>query len=101
MSTLPVIVEKVSSEPKNGTLGVLSPGSSGGRETEIRDMDAGKLQKSLAKLYENAATIFQDMKKVGDFQLREVQLQVEITAEGGFALIGTAKAGAKGRAVKL
>ena len=38
--------------------------------------------------------ILQDVKQVGDFKLKTVQVQVGISAEGGFVLIG--KAGVKG-----
>jgi len=97
MPTIPVVVESDDIRPpspnRDGTLSVLTPESSGSR---IREMDVDKLRESLSQLSENAAMIFQNMKQVGDFRLKEVQLQVEVTAEGGFALIGTAKAGVKG-----
>ena len=40
--------------------------------------------------------MMQDVKKVGDFGLTQVQLTVELNAEGGVALIGSAKAGIRG-----
>jgi hypothetical protein len=33
---------------------------------------------------------------VGDYELHEVKLQVEISAKGGVNLVGTAEAGGKG-----
>ncbi len=40
--------------------------------------------------------MFEDIKSVGDFKLSQVDVKLEINAEGGVALIGTAKAGATG-----
>jgi hypothetical protein len=37
-----------------------------------------------------------DVKQVGGFQLKQVTIQVEVTAEGGIELVGTAKLGGKG-----
>jgi len=45
-------------------------------------------------------SLFQDLKAVGSFKLDQVEVSLEISAEGGVALIGTAKAGAS-EAVKL
>jgi hypothetical protein len=92
MKTIPVIVE-TDEDIQEGTLGVLTPGSGG---TRVRDLEVNRLRESLSQLSESFTVIFQDLKQVGGFRLKEVQLQAEITAEGGFALIGTAKAGVKG-----
>ncbi len=93
MTTIPVIVEDIESESKpDGTLGggILSP------ESKIRNIDADKLRQSLSELSGQISGVLQDIKAVGSFKLKEVQLSVEISAEGGVALIGSAKAGAKG-----
>jgi hypothetical protein len=92
METIPVIVEETD-EPQSGTLGgVLTPRS------RTKEIDTGKLRQSISRLSEQISGIFADIKKVGDFQLKQIQLSVEITAEGGVALVGiaNAKAGAKG-----
>ncbi len=89
MSTISVVVEETD-EPQSGTLGVLTPGS------RIKEIDTDKLRQSVSKLSEQISGIFADIKKVSEFQLKQVQLSVEISAEGGVALIGTAKAGVKG-----
>ncbi len=95
MQTIPVVVEAGEEEEK-GTLGVLTPGKPGKGGSKIKNLDVERLRESMAGLAENASTIFKDIKQVGGFRLREVQLQVEITAEGGVALVGIAKAGVKG-----
>ncbi len=96
MNTIPVIIDN-DIEPEEDTLGLLSAESG---EPRIKNLKIDTLRESLSHLSESAAGIFQDIKQVGEFRLKEIELQVEITAEGGFALVGMAKAGAKG-AIKL
>ena len=50
----------------------------------------------MTKLTENLSTLLADLKAVGGFELAEVQVAVELTAEGGVNLIGNLTAGAKG-----
>ncbi len=92
MAIIPVIVEDAESKTEPGTLGggILSP------ESKIKNIDADKLRKSLSELSGQVSNVLQDIKDVGNFKLKEVQISVEISAEGGVALIGSAKAGAKG-----
>jgi hypothetical protein len=75
MATIPVIVEHLA-EPQAGTLGVLNTNL-------VQEIDASKLHDSLKQLSEQIPGLFQDIKQVGNFQLKQVQLQVGITAEGG------------------
>ena len=91
MNTIPIRLEE-STESQSGTLGVLTPGS------VIKHVSADKIRESLAELSGQIAEILHDIKAVGDFKLKQVQIAVEITAEGGVALIGIGKAevGAKG-----
>jgi hypothetical protein len=87
--TIPVIVER-SPETSSETLGIL------GLSTSIEPIDTEKIRGSLTHLSGQISALLQDIKRVGDFQLKEVQLQVVVTAEGGVALIGLAKAGVTG-----
>ncbi len=89
MPTIPVIVER-GKEPQSGTLGVLTAA------TQIKEIDTEKMRQSFSKLSEQLSILLQDIKQVGQFKLKEVQLQVEVTAEGGVALIGVAKVGVSG-----
>ena len=89
MDTIPVVLEK-EDVPESGTLGVFTP------KAVIQDVNVETLKKSLSSLSENISNIMTDIRSVGGFQLKQVQLSVEISAEGGVAIIGTAKAGAKG-----
>ena len=89
MNTIPIIVD-TSDGPQPGTLGVLT------FSARVKEIDADLLRQSLARLSEQISTLLHDVKQVGAFRLKEVQLQVEVTAEGGVALIGVAKAGVTG-----
>lgn len=93
MGELSVIV---ADEAPAQTEGYLSgEGARGGRVTKT-SIDASTLRNSMAALSENIGEIFKDLKQVGQARLREVSVFVEISAEGGVSLIGTAKTGAKG-----
>jgi hypothetical protein len=89
MATIPVVVEP-ESELESGTLGLESVTG------RIAQIDADTLRQSINNLTGQIAGLFKDIKAVGDYQLREVQVHLEVTAEGGVALIGNVKAGAKG-----
>lgn len=88
MPTIPVLVDQIA-ESHAGTLGVLDG-------PQVKEIETGKIRQSLASLTEEISGLFQDIQQVGHFQLKEVELQVAITAEGGVALIGLAKAGVTG-----
>ena len=89
MDTIPIIFQDTT-EIEPGTLRGFSPGFI------IKNIDTDKMRESFSRLSEQISGMLQDIKNVGDFKLKEVQLSVEITAEGGVALIGNVKAGAKG-----
>lgn len=89
MSSLPVLLAPAN-ESVPGTLGVL------GRKPEITEIESSKLRNALGKLALEISGVLQDVKQVGEFKLKEVQVGVEITAEGGVAMIGSFSAGAKG-----
>ncbi len=65
-------------------------------EQRIANIDADTLRQSVSNLTGQLGTLFEDIKNVGDFKLKQVDVKLEISAEGGVALIGTAKAGATG-----
>ena len=90
MSLISVIVEERSDAKQEGTLGILSP------EPRTVAVDTSKLQASLEELTGQVSEILVNLPKNGDLALKTVQVNVEINAEGGFSLIGSAKAGIKG-----
>ncbi len=69
-------------------------------ERQIAEIDVDTLKRSLSRLTGQLDSLFQDLKAVGSFKLDQVEVSLEISAQGGVALIGTAKAGAKG-AIRL
>jgi len=62
----------------------------------VRDLPTERLRENLNKVCQGVASMVNDVGKVGSFQLKQITVQVEVTAEGGVELIGTAKLGGKG-----
>ncbi|ETX03173.1 MAG: hypothetical protein ETSY1_00995 [Candidatus Entotheonella factor] len=91
MATIPVLVDDASASP-SGTLGgpVLSP------SPVLKEIDAETIQRGLNQLSEQIASLAQQTKPTDGIRLKQIQVQVGITAEGGIALIGLAKAGVSG-----
>ena len=92
MSKIQVIVEGQSTA-EGGRLGggILQGGTS-----TIKELSTETLKKSLGQLSSSLSEIFDDLRTVGNAELSQVQVEVEINAEGGGSLIGTAKAGISG-----
>jgi hypothetical protein len=80
--TLPMIVE-VDAKGLRGAVGVA-------------DIPIDKLRNSLKSASSLLAEAFQDMRRVGEFNLSEISIELEVTAEGGVAFIGTAKVSGSG-----
>lgn len=55
-----------------------------------------QLQESLKTPTGSLGALLADVKAVGGFELAEVQVGIELTAEGGVNLIGNLTAGARG-----
>jgi hypothetical protein len=91
MEELPVLVSVVESVDER-TKAIFRPDA----EVLLEYIPAERLRESLSKLCGGLSKIFSDIKAVGNFRLQEVTVQVEITAEGGISLIGTASVGGKG-----
>lgn len=79
--------------PEEATLG---PREVANRLLGPVEISVDRLRESLAKLTGNLSALLADLKDVGGFELAEVQVAVELTAEGGVNLIGNLTAGAKG-----
>jgi hypothetical protein len=58
--------------------------------------DTAELVASLRGLSDQLGDLFGGLRAVAGYELQEVQVGLEISAEGGFNLIGSAKAGGKG-----
>ena len=91
METIPFLVSLPEEEQQ--VKGIFSPNDT---EIAVRDLPVDRLRENLNMVCQGFASVFNDVKRVGHFQLKEVSIQVEVTAEGGIELIGTAKLGGKG-----
>ncbi len=92
MDLISVIVDEEEAAPTR-TLSATAPGLG---EAKVRQLDVDKLRASFGKLSGQVSAILQDVRQVGDFKLKEVGLQVEISAEAGVNLVGNMKAGTRG-----
>lgn len=93
MQTIPIIIEEAErGELEEETLGVLRSGGERFR-LKVKEIDAEKLRISLKILAEQISGFMNDVKEVGQFQLEEVELQVQVTGEGKIALIASTKVG--------
>jgi hypothetical protein len=62
----------------------------------LREIPVEQLKDNLSKVSHALMKVLADIKSVGNFELSEVEVQVEITAEGGVQFIGSSKIGGKG-----
>lgn len=100
MGTIRVRVESEepsAAEPAEGVRGEVKETLRRGKGfSEVVPLDTDKLAASLQGLTGELDRLFTDVQRVGRFELNQVQVGLEISAEGGFNLIGSAKVGGKG-----
>ena len=99
MGTIRVRVEAESTETAAPAAGVRGEGKElfgRGRAADLVPLNTEELAASLRELTGELGKLFGDIRRVGGFELQQVQVGLEISAEGGFNLIGSAKAGGKG-----
>lgn len=87
---LPFIVEMPEEELQKK--GIFSRDEKTGR----KNISVEKLKVDLLSIKEGLPELFQDMKKVGEFSLKQISVGIEVSAEGGISIIGSAKVGGKG-----
>ena len=68
----------------------------GGGAVGVAVIPVTTLRENLRSATSLLAEAFSDIREVGNYQLAEVELGVEITAEGGVQFIGTAKMSGSG-----
>lgn len=90
MDSIPILVSQLEQDPD--TMGIFVPDA----DVLLERIPVETLQENLGKLCQQVGTVVSHARQVGDFKLKEVTVQVEITAEGGVEMIGTAKVGGKG-----
>lgn len=62
----------------------------------LAEVPVDTLRANLKAATSSLAEVFSDIRQVGNFQLSEVTIEVEVSAEGGVNFIGTAKVGGSG-----
>jgi hypothetical protein len=96
---------RVESDVGEGPAREIEPGVARGREiregfgaggSRVVPFDTAELAASLRGLTGQLGELFGGLRDVGGFELQQVQVGLEVSAEGGFNLIGSAKAGGKG-----
>jgi hypothetical protein len=90
METIPILVS--TQDDNQDVKGLFSPSA----EIVVREIPLDKLKENMLKVCNQLAATVSHVQQVGQFKLKEVSIQVEISAEGGVELIGTAKLGGKG-----
>lgn len=65
-------------------------------EIALQNIPIDQLKENLNNVCQSLTTALSDIKKVGDFKLKEVEIAVEVTADGGVCFVGTVNVGGKG-----
>jgi hypothetical protein len=92
MDTIPFIIKLPSEDEKSDQMGIFQPDSLIG----LQQIPVAVLKKNLRSISEEMVKILDEIKHVGQFKLKEITMQVEISASGGISIIGTASIGGKG-----
>ncbi len=87
MAEIPILV--ANEQSRKGTLG-----PSLGKSRTIKSISTETLRESITALSGEFTTIMEDIKDVGGFNLKKIQIQAGIDAKAGIILIG--EAGIKG-----
>jgi len=97
MQQIPFLVDVPESVDAENVKGFLS---GDGTHVVLRGIPVDRLRENLSKVSDALLKVLADIKSVGAFELAEVEVGVEITAEGGVNFIGSSKVGGKA-AIKL
>jgi hypothetical protein len=77
----------------DNTMGMFAPGEAAVR---LKEIPVVVLRENLDRTFSALRATFKDLtQSLGDLRLKEVQIGLEISAQGGVHLIGTAQVGAK------
>jgi len=95
MNTIPFVVSLPDKNAEDDEMGLFGRFRSDA-PVGLQNIPADRLKENLVKVSSTVMGILKDIQEVGQFNLKEVTLAVEISAEGGVSLIGTSKFGGKG-----
>jgi hypothetical protein len=90
METIPILV--TAQDDDSEVKGLFSLDA----DVVLRDVPLEKLKENMLKVCNQVTATVGHIQQIGQFKLKEVSIQVEISAEGGVELIGTAKLAGKG-----
>jgi hypothetical protein len=90
MDTIPILVSVQDEEQEVKGLFSLDA------DVILRNIPVEVLQENMSAICNQVIATVGHIKQVGQFKLKQVSIQVEVSAEGGVELIGTAKLGGKG-----
>jgi hypothetical protein len=95
MESIPFLVTLPGKTVENDEMGMFGALRS---ESDIglKQIPADVLKNNLANISASILNVLADIDQVGKFRLKEVTLEVEVSASGGVSLIGTANMGGKG-----
>lgn len=93
MKTIPFVLDAADTSTQGGDTKSLFDSAA---RAGLAQVPVDRLRENLARLTESVAEAFASAGRVGEFYLDEITLQVQVSAEGGVALIGSAKVGGQG-----
>ncbi len=95
MDTIPFLVsttEEGDQEDEMGLFGRFRPDAA----IALRSVPTQTLKNNLSSVSHSILKLLQDIKSVGEFKLKEITFQIEVSLDGSVSLIGTANIGGKG-----
>ncbi|NQU21063.1 MAG: hypothetical protein HQ567_07245 [Candidatus Nealsonbacteria bacterium] len=92
METIPFLVTLPDDGGPGDQKGVFGTAS----DVALQQLPIDKLKENLGRVSTAILSVLADIKQVGQFKLKEITLQVEVSADAGVNLIGTANLGGKG-----
>lgn len=95
METLPFLVALPEEDAKKDEMRIFGYLRSDA-EVVLQQIPVETLKSNIANVSRSMVSVLDGIKQVGQFKLKEVTLQVEVSANGGVNLIGTANLGGKG-----
>jgi hypothetical protein len=89
-----IVAETRPLQTAEGTKSVF--GSASVAEVVLKSLPLDRVKENLTNATNGFLKILADIREVGQFKQSEVQIQIEVSAEGGVDFIGTSKVGGKG-----
>ncbi|MCK9441899.1 MAG: hypothetical protein M0Q13_10825 [Methanothrix sp.] len=95
METIPFIIVLPDDNADNDKMGIFGSLRSDAK-IGLKHIPIDLLKNNLANVSHSMISVLEDVKHIGQFRLKEITIQVEVSSDGGINLIGTASLGGKG-----